>query len=312
MDPFEDLDDRLRETRERVRWFDHLAAQRTTLGRQIREVTDLVTRLEQKLAEERRDVERLEGGLPGLLARLAGSRDERLAKERAEAALAGERLDGQRARLEALTADLATTERDLAAQAGAPDDYQRLLTEKERLLVERGDERGRCLMELSGRLADTRADLREHEEAVQAGMAAAQWVRQVLTLLETARGASTWDMLGGGMFADAVEHQHLVGADQATWQAQQALDTFSRELADLGWAADPKMPEVDTRWFADVFFDNIITDALKHQRIARTRTAVAEMSAWIDDSLRTLAQRQADLAQRLTDLTTEREQLLST
>ncbi|MDA0635636.1 hypothetical protein OUY22_19630 [Nonomuraea sp. MCN248] len=34
MDPFEDLDHRLRETRERVRWFDHLAAQRTTLGRQ--------------------------------------------------------------------------------------------------------------------------------------------------------------------------------------------------------------------------------------------------------------------------------------
>ncbi|MFG1942313.1 hypothetical protein [Nonomuraea sp. NPDC048826] len=312
MDPFEDLDHRLRETRERVRWFDHLAAQRTTLGRQIREVSDLVTELERQLDKERRDVERLEGGLGGFLAKLAGSREERLSKERAEAAVAGERLDGQRARLENLTADLAKTERDLAAMAGAHDDYQRLLSEKEQLLVERGDQRGRRLMELSGLLADTRADLREHEEAVHAGKEAAQWVRHVLALLENARGASTWDMLGGGAFADAVERHHLVSADQATWQAQQALDTLSRELADLGWVVAPRMPEVDTRWFADVFFDNILTDALKHQRINRTRTAVAEMSGWIDDTLGTLAKAQTDLTQRLATLTEEREHLIAT
>ncbi|TXK43147.1 hypothetical protein [Nonomuraea sp. C10] len=312
MDPFEDLDRRLREAHDRVRWFDHLAARRSSLGRQIREVADLVTELEQQLAKERRDVERLEGGLSAFMARLTGSREERLTRERAEAALAGERLDGQRARLEALTGDLGETERDLAATAGAADDYQRLLSEKERLLVERGDQRGRRLMELSGLMADTQADLREHDEAVQAGKAAGQWVGHVLTQLEHARGASTWDMLGGGVFADAVEREHLVTADQATWQAQQALDTFARELADLGWAVRPKMPEVDTRWFADVFFDNIITDALKHQRINRTRTAVAEMSAWIDDSLRTLAQGQADLTRRLGDLTGEREHLLAT
>lgn len=312
VDPFEELDRRLTETRERVRWFDHLAARRTAIGQQIREVGDLVAQLERRLAEERRDVERLEGGLSGFLARLAGSREERLAKERAEAVLAGERLDGQRARLDALRADLAATERDLATTAGAHDDYQQLLSEKELLLVEGGDRRGQRLMELSGRLADTRADLREHDEAVQAGKEAGQWVGHVLQLLGKARGASTWDMLGGGAFADAVERHHLVSADQAAWKAQQALDTFSRELADVGWTAQLRMPEIDTRWFVDVFFDNIIVDALKHQRINKTRAAVAETARFIDDSLRALVQNQAILSQRLADLTTEREQLLTT
>lgn len=293
-----------------MRRFDHLAAQRTTLGQQIREVTGQVAELERQFGKEQRDVERLEGGLSGLLARLSGAKEERLAKERAEAALAGERLAGQRARLRALESDLERAERELAAVAGAHEEHRRLLAEKERLLVARGDQRGRRLMELSGLLADTQADLREHEEAVQAGEVAAQWVGHVQELLGRARSASTWDMLGGGAFADAVERKHLVDADQAAWQAQQALDAFARELADLGWQARPRMPEVDTRWFADVFFDNILTDAFKHQRIKKTAEAVSEMAAWLDASLRALGERQGELGRRLAALNEERESLL--
>src|SRR5690606_42009606 len=75
----------------------------------------------------------------------------------------------------------------------------------------------------------TRADLREHDEAVQAGKEAGQWVGHVLQLLGKARGASTWDMLGGGAFADAVERHHLVSADQAARSEEHTSELQSRE-----------------------------------------------------------------------------------
>lgn len=253
---------------------------------------------------------RLEGGFAGFVAGLAGSKQERLTKERAEAEAVLERLDGQRGRLAELTGDLGRTDRELAETAGAHESYRRLLAEKERLLVELGDDRIARLMELSTSLADAQADLREHEEALQAGTAAGQAVGQMLSLLNKARGASTWDMLVGGAYTDAVERHYLMAADQTAWHAQRALDVFSRELADLGWAADPRLPEVDTRWFADVFFDNIITDALKHRRINRTRDAVAAMSRWIAETGQTLTARARELHQRHAELLQERERLI--
>ncbi|WP_336208420.1 hypothetical protein [Nonomuraea sp. LPB2021202275-12-8] len=307
----ENLDRGLREAREDVRRFDRLAGRRSAVAAQLREVSELIGRLEEQLAKERHDVARLEGGFAGFMAGLVGSKQERLTKERAEAEAAYERLDGQRGRLEELTGDLDRTDRELAETAGAHEVYRRLLADKERLLVELGDDRGPRLVELSTLLADTQADLREHEEASQAGATAGQAVGQMLSLLSSARGASTWDMLGGGAFADAVERQHLMAADQTAWHAQRALDVFSRELADLGWTVNPQLPEVDTRWFADVFFDNIITDALKHQRINGTRDAVAAMSHWIAETVQSLARRTTELRQRHAELLQERERLIA-
>lgn len=311
MDSIEDLDRRLRDARERVRRFDQLAGQRETAGAQVRDVTDLIGRLERELAKEQKDVTKLEGGFAGFIAGLTGSKEERLARERGEAAAAHERLNGQRARLDGLRADLGGIEREMAQLSSAPGDYERALADKERLLVESGDTRGRRLVELGQQLADTQSDLKEYGEARQAGHGAGQALGQVLAHLGNATGASTWDMLGGGGLADAVEHGHLNQADQAAWHAQRALDVFSRELADIGWQANPQLPKVDTRWFADMFFDNIITDAIKHQRITKTRDAVAQTAHWVSDAVRTLSEQHDRLARRLDDLTREREQLLA-
>ncbi|MBT2230143.1 hypothetical protein [Nonomuraea sp. NEAU-A123] len=113
------------------------------------------------------------------------------------------------------------------------------------------------------------------------------------------------------MLADAIEHGHLSRADQAAWHAQRALDVFSRELADVGWAADLQMPKVDTRWFVDSFFDNIITDALKHQRINKTRDAVASIYQWVAKTVEALTRRREQLEAQHRALLAEREQLIA-
>ncbi|WP_157099640.1 hypothetical protein [Microbispora sp. ATCC PTA-5024] len=310
---FAAIDDEIRQARDRARRRDQLTRQRVTLLGQIDEVGNLLVGLERQLAKEDRDVVKLEqGGFSAFLSGLTGNKEERLARERAEAAAARQRVAGQRSRLEWLTSDLRTTDQELAALGAPQHELEVLLASKERMLVESGDPRGRDLADLAARLADTAADLREHQEAHQAGMAASQAVGYVLRHLGSARGASTFDMFGaGGGFADMVEHGHLRQADEAAWHAQRELDRFSRELADIGVAASPQLPKVDTRWFADVFFDNIITDALKHQRIARTAEAVREVAEWAGGMVDQLGARCADLSRQQEQLAQRREQLLS-
>jgi hypothetical protein len=309
---FDAIDDEIRDARDRTRRREQLTRQRATLVNQIEEVRTLLAELEHQVAKEDRDVAKLEGGGFGaLISGLAGNKEDKLARERAEAAAARQRVSGQRSRLEWLTTDLSATDQSLAEIGNPHHELAALLARKERSLVESGDPRGRELADVAARLSTCAADLREHQEAHRAGVVAGQAVGQVLSCLGGARGASTWDMFGGGGLADMVEHSHLQRADEAAWHAQRALDTFSRELADIGVAAGPQLPKVDTRWFVDAFFDNIITDALKHQRIARTADAVRQIAQWVGGTVDQVAVRCQQLTQQQESLVRRREELLS-
>ncbi|GAA2385915.1 hypothetical protein GCM10010404_48490 [Nonomuraea africana] len=312
MTDFASIDEQLRVAQERARYFGHLTRQRGALTGQIQQVRQAIADLEARLAEEERDVTRLEGGFVGFLAKLAGSKEERLAQERIEVEAARQRLHGQRARLAALEGDLEGIDAERMELAGAVEEYARLMGEKERLLIELdGDPRGTELAELAGRLGDRTADLREHDEAHRAGVVAGEELAHVLERLSSARGASTWDMLGGGYVADSIERNRLQQADEAAWRAQRALDVFARELADIGVAVSPQLPQVDTRWFVDTFFDNIVTDVLKHQRITRTRDAVAEAAQWVRTTVDSIARRSAELSAERTALLARRNDLLA-
>ncbi|MEV0627726.1 hypothetical protein ACI2LC_29860 [Nonomuraea wenchangensis] len=306
-----ELDEQLREASARMRRAEHVRRLRETIGRQIADVRGTLEDLEAKLAEEERDVARLEGGLSAVLARLLGNREERLERERAEAVVARERVEGHRARLAQLEADAAAADAELAVLTPASREYARLLAEKERQLLGSDDPRARELADLGVALDRSIADVRECDEAHQAGRGALDALGVVLGFLNSARNASTFDVLGGGLLVDAYEHDKLTSADQAAWHAQRALDVFSRELADTGVVAARRvMPKVDTRWFVDAFFDNIISDVLKHQRIEKTRDEVNKLARWVRDTGAYLETRRAELLAERSRLLTRREELL--
>lgn len=288
---------------------EHVRRLRGSAAQQIADVRDTLKGLESELADEERDVARLEGGLSAVLSRLLGNREERLARERAEVVVARERVDGHRARLAQLEADVAAADAELAVLDPASREYARLLVEKEQI-VRSGDPRARELADLGAALDRLSAEVRECDEAHQAGQGAHEALAVVLRLLDSARTASTFDVFGGGLIADAFEHDRLTSADKAAWHAQRALDVFSRELADTGIASRPVMPKVDTRWFVDAFFDNIISDVLKHQRIEKTRAEVQRLAQWVRETRAHLKGRRGQLLAEQSRLLTRREQLL--
>ncbi|WP_433444005.1 hypothetical protein [Nonomuraea sp. CA-141351] len=305
-----ELDERLRDAAARMHRADHLRRLRESTAEQIQQAERTLTDLELALSLEEKDVTRLESGVSAILARLLGIREENLARERAEAAAARQRVDGHRARLAQLEADARAAEAELAGLATASKEYAELLAEKERQLISSGDARARGLADLGAALDRVAAGEREHAEANQAGKAAHDALGEVLRHLNSARRASTWDLFGGGLIADAIEHNRLLTADEAAWHAQRALDVFSRELADVGISARPHMPKVDTRWFVDTFFDNVITDVIKHQRIEKTRAEVAKTAQWVRDMNARVQARHAQLSAERARLLARREKLL--
>ncbi|MGR6924236.1 hypothetical protein ACU635_59085 [[Actinomadura] parvosata] len=304
------LDEQLHEASARMHRAEQVRRRRESIVQQIADVRATLKDLEAELAHEERDVARLEGGPPSVLARMLSNREERLERERAEALVARERVNGHRARLKQLQGDAAAADAELAGLAPASREYARLLAQKEQQLIRSGDPRARELADLGGALDRVEADLRECDEAHQAGRDAHQALDVVLGFLGSARTASTLDLLGGGLIVDAFEHGRLTQADEAAWQAQRALDVFARELADAGVTARPVMPKVDTRWFVDTFFDNIIIDAIKHQRIEKTRAEVKKLAKWTRDTVAYLAARRAQLLDERARLLSRRKELL--
>lgn len=310
------IDQEIRTARSRVRRHRRLLTQRSVVNEQIVQVRQTLTELLHQLDLEERDVAELErpatSSFAAFLATLTGTRQSRLDRERAEAEAARQRVQGQWVRMRQLNADLRSVSEELAGLGDADETYQALLARKERILREYTDDpRIYVLADIGVRLADLVADLREHDEAIAAGREAAREVAALREHLDKARSV----LAGTGSvpeFAVFVERGHLDGADQAAWQAQRALDAFARELADVGiFGAKPTLPPVDTGWFADVFFDNMVTDACRHAGVTRTYEQVSEVGVWVSWTVDQLRNRRGALTGERGELVARRDELLT-
>jgi hypothetical protein len=101
--------------------------------------------------------------------------------------------------------------------------------------------------------------------------------------------------------------------DEATAQlrlADEALRTFSRELADVRMAAVRGVEVGEMTRVFDVWFDNIFSDWAVRDRIrdATERTRLA--GAAVDEALHRVSARGRDVQVRVAGLTAERERLL--
>ena len=298
----------LRAARDRVCRLDQAGRLRAALAEQIMRVEHELTELAKAHQDEALDVAKLEGlTLTSIVARLLGTKDERLAKERAEAEVAQLKYEERRQRHEAMTAELAVLDQELAGLASAPADYESALQSAEAALRVAGDPRTSELSSVTVRLADAGAALREHDEAFRAGRAAHDAVGAMLDHLRAAYTWSSVDMFTSS-FADWMEHERLARAHALAQRTQAALDRFAREMADVGATVSATV-HVDPGSFTDWFFDNIIVDAIHHDRIRRTYQQTEQVSQWLGQHLAYLSDRCVALSQERAGLATERERL---
>lgn len=251
-----DLEQQLQQMREKMACLKDDEAVLKALAGQEEACKKELDRCRSALAKERGDVDRLKGlTLTALMAALSGDKAERLEKEEREACAASLRYETAKRQLDEVRQDMAFRRGRIAANRDVGERYERLLREKS---AARGD----CeeLRRLEQRMEELTARRRELREAVFAGEAVNGRLQAVASALDEAAGWSTYDLLGGGLLADAVKYSHLDTAEKEFQQLQSELRRYQAELADVTIDGELNIPVDDFLTAADIFFDNIFTD----------------------------------------------------
>ena len=264
------------------------------------------------LEKEQGDVEELERmSLVSFLATLQGNLEDRKAEERREAAMAKARYDAARWDLEDLDRRYRDAQQERRSLSGIEGEYQALLDEKEVLLHSQGGIQSQKLGQLIQEQERTAGELREIQEAIQAGLAAQRALEEMSGDLSGAENWGIWDMVGGGMMATFAKHGCLDDAQDAAYEARRALSRFRTELADVSSDQVPDVELGEFALFADYFFDGLFADLLVQSRIRDAQRQVDDILGRVEQLVARLRAERESLEGKQGQLDWERERLLT-
>lgn len=280
------FDEKLRELQAQVARQEKLRAVVDELYRQIDSLTGRERELAAARAREQADVDKLEGRtLAAFFCGLTGGKEERLEQERQEARAAAVKHDAVALQLRDAQEELRARRKELDALNGCEGRYQDALREKAQAVKQEDPARGAEILRLEEEIGKLDRQSTELAEAVAAGERAQNQADRVLDRLGSAKGLSTWDVLGGGLFADMAKHSELDQAQGEVEQLQLCLDRFRTELADVTIRADMQVQIDGFLRFADYFFDGLFADWAVMDRIGRAQDQVRNTRTQIQDAL---------------------------
>ena len=283
--------------------YQELQAQRKSVSRRVRQ-------LEKEKESEQADVDRLErGSLAAFFYQMVGRMDEKMDKEQQEAYAARVRYDAAARELASIDADLARLEARLKGLSGCEQRYQDALMERFREIKATNSPAAQELMESESRVVDLKLRRREIREAIQAGKKALKRTEAVLESLDSARGWSTMDLIGGGVWSDLAKYDHLDEAQEQVEQLQVDLRRFKTELADVEINADIQVTVEGFLRFADFFFDNLFTDWEVRDHIDQSIEQVKDTRRQIQRVLDKLERMEGSIRAQLEDETEKQEQI---
>lgn len=264
------------------------------------------------LEKEQGDVEELERmSLVSFLARIQGDLESRKAEERREAAMAKARYDAAKWDLEDLDRRLRDFAQEKESLKGLEKQYQALLDEKEAVLRSQGGAQSQRLGQLAQEQERTAGELREIQEAIQAGLAAQRALEEMSGDLSGAENWGIWDMVGGGIMATFAKHGCLDDAQDAAYEARRALSRFRTELADVSSEQVPDVELGDFAVFADYFFDGLFADLFVQSRIREAQEQVEAVTQRVERLIVRLRDERENLEEKQGQLDWERERLLT-
>lgn len=279
-------DERLQELQAQMAAKNRLESILKDLRKQYAELSERVTELENKKLVETEDVERLEGrSLANFFFQVVGKLDDKLTKERQEAYEAAVKYDTAYKELKAVEEEIRHHEIELGKVRRSEEAYQAALTAKKEAVKASGHPEASSILDMEERIAYLKSQEEELNEAIAAGKSAEGITDSILSSLSSAESWGTWDLLGGGIIADAVKHSHLDEAQDQVEQLQAALRRFKTELADVDVSADIQVNIDGFLRFADYFFDGLFADWTVLDHISQSQGQVEKVKDQIGNVL---------------------------
>lgn len=307
----ESLDQRLMQTRERIRAKRKLDSMLKQARDSLYTDASRCRELQERLDAERSDVEKLEGtSLTGLFYTVLGTKEDRLEEERQEFLAAKLKYEEASESRQLSEAEVQRIEVKLQPLAGIEDEYQKLLSEKEAALAAAGDGTAESLLRLSESLADLTADAKEPQEAIVAGEQALRALRSVRSELKSAANWGTFDMLGGGLLSTMAKHSKIDEAKSQAHRAQRYLRLFEEELADADARLHVSLEIGGFSKFADYFFDGLIADWIVQSKIQNAASACERTITQVTSAISTCRRRLTEAREQQQDVAKQRRTLI--
>ncbi len=289
---------------------DHTADLRLRLAA---EEKDLAV-MEKVLAKEQMDVEALEReGLTTMFHKFLGDREQKLDKEREEYLRASLRYNELfksvgliRFELDLLLKkeqNLETVERRIAT----------LIAFREEELMKVDPATALVLKGINDQVDKLHKFESEVEQAYAAGESALELVRGAEQHLINARFMGQQDMWGKRYLRSGnFKHEEIDQARQLAYQSKQALIRFGNEVKDVFKDQDFQfnMGIEEFGRFADVFFDNIITDYLVQQKISASLTNISGTRMQVESLMQHLQEQRSAIKDELDRLEGERRKVV--
>lgn len=224
--------------------------------------------------------------------------------------MAKARYDAAKWDLEDLERRLRDARQEQKNLAGVSEQYQMLLREKEEILLREGGGQSQKLGQLAQEQERMAGELREIQEAIQAGVAALRALENAESDLSGAENWGIWDVAGGGILATFAKHGCLDEAQDSAYEARRALSRFRTELADVSSDQVPDVELGDFATFADYFFDGLFADLFVQSHIREAQDQVERIRRKVDQMVSRLREEQAGLEEKRGQLGWQRERLL--
>lgn len=298
----------LKELQERVSRRQYLLSIKDSLYDQREELRDKVEILDKKRLKEQKDVDRIEGrSLAAFFYEVVGKQEEKLSKERKEAYEALVKYEAALRELEMVDAKIDSSETELEGLNSCEEEYRSAFEKRLEEVKNSGIAEAGRVFALSERIARIENQLKEMDEAIQAGIRAKEKAEDVVGELDSAKGWGVYDMLGGGMISGMIKHDHINHAQDQIEDVQLTIRAFNTELADVVDTKELKVNIGEMLRFADFLFDGLFVDMMVQDEIEQALTNMQEVVERIVSVLEELEERKGAQEAELENIQAELE-----
>lgn len=240
-------------------------------------------KLKEILKKEEKDVTKLEGmSISSMFLDMIGKKEDKLDKEREEYLVAKIKYEECLKDIEKLEKEIIWCNNEMKDYIGVKEEYDRLLREKENLILSGSGEEGRKLRENQDRLSELNLQQKEIKEAIDAGKRANNALLDMKDNLSSAKSWGVWDMMGGGLISNMAKHSAIDNASSSGKTAEHYLKLFKKELSDVNQFTDLKIDITSFTKFADFFFDGFFVDWFVQSKINNSLSNVNNVYERID------------------------------
>lgn len=254
--------------------------------------------LDQKWRKEHKEVEKLEGlSIKSVFAKVLGDKEKQLEKERQEYLNAFMKYEEFKKTLEILEFEQKVLEEKVAKTDVVQAKMDQMLEQRKNELLQSNRPEGKVILDLERGIQNSYKNRKEVFEAIEFGKLAQTNLAQLHRQLGDAKNWGNWDMASGGRSrnrASWMKHSSMDKARRMVPETQHVLEQFKRELYDVyGRQNFDVILELDgLSSFADLFFDNLITDWIVQRKI---QNSLAKVSSVHDKVKRTVSSLEVEI-----------------